>query len=446
MSDHAYVPRFAAGLLRKALQASPVVVVMGARQTGKSTLVRSEPSMADRLYLTLDDMDVLERARTIPDDLVRSAPRLTLDEVQRDPDLLLAVKRAVDMDRPRRNGRFVLTGSANLLLMRSVSESLAGRATYVNLWPLARRERLGRGMPGIWSALLSTPMRKWHDLVDSQDDAPASWRESVRESGYPTPALELDGQESRALWFDGYVRTYLERDLQMLSAVADLVDFQRLMRAAGHRLGGLVNQAEIARDTRIPRATVQRHLNLLETSFQTIRLPSYSVNRTKRLIKPSSSSKKAATSAFVKSTTLAPVHRLREHYTLGFCRFPGYSTNPSTYQTTFSMLLLLIASKPSSEANTVAALCQQAMYPMWPSFASPNTVPLGCSLGSCRCARHGDGDDSLPLIYALIESAQGCSHARPADAAPAIRNMVFVHPLIASSCAFLGIRDSLQPR
>ena len=285
MSDHAYVPRFAAGLLRKALQASPVVVVMGARQTGKSTLVRSEPSMADRLYLTLDDMDVLERARTTPDDLVRSAPRLTLDEVQRDPDLLLAVKRAVDMDRPRRNGRFVLTGSANLLLMRSVSESLAGRATYVNLWPLARRERLGRGMPGIWSALLSTPMRKWHDLVDSQDDAPASWRESVRESGYPTPALELDGQESRALWFDGYVRTYLERDLQMLSAVADLVDFQRLMRAAGHRLGGLVNQAEIARDTRIPRATVQRHLNLLETSFQTIRLPSYSVNRTKRLIK-----------------------------------------------------------------------------------------------------------------------------------------------------------------
>ncbi len=285
MSNHAYVPRFAAGLLRKALRASPVVVVMGARQTGKSTLVRSEPSMADRLYLTLDHMDVLERARLTPDDLVRSASRLTLDEVQRMPDLLLAVKRAVDMDRPRRNGRFVLTGSANLLLMRSVSESLAGRATYVNLWPLARRERLGRGTPGIWSALLSTPMPEWQGLVDSQDHTPVSWRESARESGYPTPALELNDLESRALWFDGYVRTYLERDLQMLSAVADLVDFQRLMRAAGHRLGGLVNQAEIARDTRIPRATVQRHLNLLETSFQTIRLPSYSVNRTKRLIK-----------------------------------------------------------------------------------------------------------------------------------------------------------------
>ena len=258
---------------------------MGARQTGKSTLVQSESLMADHLYLTLDDPDVRERARLAPDDLVRSAPRLTLDEVQREPDLLLAVKRAVDTDRPRRNGRFVLTGSANLLLMRRVSESLAGRATYVNLWPLARRERLGHGTPGIWSDLLATPAPEWPDVVKSQDDVPGDWRASVRESGYPVPALELVARDAQALWLDGYVRTYLERDLQMLSAVGDLVEFRNLMRAASHRLGGLVNQAEIARDTRIPRATVQRHLNLLETSFQTIRLPAYSVNRTKRLIK-----------------------------------------------------------------------------------------------------------------------------------------------------------------
>ena len=111
------------------------------------------------------------------------------------------------------------------------------------------------------------------------------WRDSARESGYPVPALELPDESARALWFDGYIRTYLERDLQALSAVGDLVDFRRLMRAASHRLGGMVNQVEIARDTRIPRATVQRHLNLLETSFQICRLPAYSVNRTKRLIK-----------------------------------------------------------------------------------------------------------------------------------------------------------------
>ena len=285
MSDSSYYPRFAARLLRKALEVSPVVVVMGARQTGKSTLVRSEPSLAKHAYLTLDDPDVQERARLAPDDLVRSSPRLTLDEVQREPDLLLAIKRAVDTEAPRRNGRFVLTGSANLLLMQRVSESLAGRATYLNLWPFTRRERLGRATPGIWSDLLSTPPADWPGVLEAQDDAAVDWRAAVCESGYPVPALELVDPEARALWFDGYVRTYLERDLQMLSAVGDLVDFRRLMRAASHRLGGLVNQAEIARDTGIPRATVQRYLNLLETSFQSIRLPAYSVNRTKRLIK-----------------------------------------------------------------------------------------------------------------------------------------------------------------
>ena len=285
MVDSAYLPRFAAALLRRALAVSPVVVVMGARQTGKSTLVQAAPFADDRLYLTLDDPDTHERARSEPDDLVRSAPQLTLDEVQREPDLLLAVKRAVDADRPRRPGRFILTGSANLLLMRQVSESLAGRATYVHLWPFSRRERLGHGSPGIWSDLLTTPVAEWDELVAAQDAPDEDWRTAVTQSGYPTPAVELAGDDARALWFDGYVRTYLERDLQALSSVDSLLDFRRLMRAASHRLGGLVNQTEIARDTTIPRATVQRHLNLLETSFQVVRLPAYAVNRTKRLLK-----------------------------------------------------------------------------------------------------------------------------------------------------------------
>lgn len=285
MVNPSYLPRFASGLLRRALDASPVVVLMGARQTGKSTLVRSEPFLADRLYLTLDDPDTQERARLAAGDLVCSAPRLILDEVQREPGLLLAVKRAVDEDRPRRNGRFVLTGSANLLLMQRISETLAGRATYVNLWPLSRGERLGRGVPGIWSALLSAPASDWLHVVKSRNAALADWRDAAGASGYPTPALELGSEDARLLWFDGYIRTYLERDLQALSAVDNLIDFRRLMRAAAHRLGGLVNQAEISRDTQIPRATVQRYLNLLETSFQVVRVPSYAVNRTKRLVK-----------------------------------------------------------------------------------------------------------------------------------------------------------------
>lgn len=287
-SSEPYLRRLATGLLQQALEVSPVVVLMGARQTGKSTLVRSEPFLAgqeDRLYLTLDDLAARERAVTAPDEFVRSAPRLTIDEVQREPDLILAIKRAVDADRPRRPGRFVLTGSANLLLMRRISETLAGRATYANLWPLTRRERLGLGRAGRWGELLAAPVEEWYDLVRSQDAPAADWRAEARAGGYPTPALELGSGEARAVWFDGYVRTYLERDLQDLASIDNLVDFRRLMRAACLRLGNLVNQAELGRDTRIPRPTVQRYLNLLETSYQLVRLEPYSVNRTKRLIK-----------------------------------------------------------------------------------------------------------------------------------------------------------------
>ena len=285
MSNLQYLPRAASGLLERALLSSPVVALIGARQTGKSTLVRSEPSLRDRLYLTLDDPEVWYRARETPDDLVKTAPRLTLDEVQREPDLLLAVKRAVDQDRPRRNGRFVLTGSADLLRMHRVSESLVGRATYVNLWPLARRERLGLGTTGIWTKLLSTPVAEWPALVGSQTHRHAAWQDEVRRGGYPVPAVELSSVDARGLWFDGYIRTYLERDLQALASIVNVVDFRRLMRAACVRLGTVVNQTRLGRDTGIPRATVQRYLNLLETSFQLIRLRPYAVNRTKRLVK-----------------------------------------------------------------------------------------------------------------------------------------------------------------
>jgi len=285
MNDYHYLPRYAGGLIQQALQVSPVVVLMGARQTGKSTLVRSEPGLADRLYLTLDDLDVRERAATAADDLVRSAPRLILDEIQREPDLILAIKRAVDKNRPRIPGQFVLTGSANLLLMQRVSETLAGRATYVSLWPLTRREKQGLGTPGIWGDLFTHPVEAWYEILRAQKASPADWRSETRTGGYPTPAAEIDRDDLREIWFDGYVRTYLERDLQDLASIDNLFDFRRLMKAAALRLANLVNQAELGRDVGIPRPTVHRYLNLLETSFQLVRLQPYSVNRTKRLIK-----------------------------------------------------------------------------------------------------------------------------------------------------------------
>ena len=103
--------------------------------------------------------------------------------------------------------------------------------------------------------------------------------------GFPTPAVDLKTDQERAIWFDGYVRTYLERDLQDLASIAALPDFRRLMRAACHRLGGLVNQAELGRYVALAQPTVHRYLNLLETSYVLVRLPAYSVNRTKRLVK-----------------------------------------------------------------------------------------------------------------------------------------------------------------
>lgn len=279
------LPRVAAEHVRRALAVSPVVVVMGARQTGKSTLVQTLPALQNLPYLTLDDLDIREQARVAPEDLVRRAPRLVLDEVQREADLVLAIKRAVDEQRPRTRGRFVLTGSANLLLMKHVSESLAGRATYVTLWPMTRREQLGLGTAGIWGEFFRWPVAEWYDRVRAEEAPATDWREVVRRGGHPTPAYELDTAEERSIWFAGYVRTYLERDLQDLSAIENLVDFRRLMRATCLRLGNLLNQTELGRDTGLPQPTVHRYLNLLETSFQLVRLAAYSVNRTKRLIK-----------------------------------------------------------------------------------------------------------------------------------------------------------------
>lgn len=265
--------------LAERLLAMPAVVVTGARQTGKSTLV----SQLGRRYLSLDDLDVRDAARRDPQLLVGGRDPLTLDEVQLEPDLLRAIKREIDRD--RQAGRFLVTGSANLLLMRQVSESLAGRASYLTLWPMTRREQQGLGRCGLWDELLTTPEAQWRDLLAAQPDEPQDWRVLARRGGFPTPAVHMRTEAERAIWFDGYVRTYLERDLQQLAAISSLPDFRRLMRAACLRLGQLVNQTELGRDAALPQPTVHRWLNLLETSYLLVRLPAYAVNRTKRLIK-----------------------------------------------------------------------------------------------------------------------------------------------------------------
>ena len=122
-------------------------------------------------------------------------------------------------------------------------------------------------------------------MIRSDKAKSEDWREAARLGGYPTPSHELDSEKARHLWYSGYVQTYLERDLRDLAAIDNLVDFQRLMRATCLRLGSMANMTELSRDTGVPRQTVQRYLNLLETSCQLVRVEPYSVNRTKRLIK-----------------------------------------------------------------------------------------------------------------------------------------------------------------
>lgn len=274
------VPRLASQSLTDRMKVMPAVIVTGARQTGKSTLARE--LMEGRRYLTLDDYDVLHAARTDPEVLVGGTEPVTLDEVQRAPELLLAVKRQIDLERTP--GQFLLTGSANLLLQQNVSESLAGRASYLTLRPLTRSEQLGQGRAGFWEELVAAADKEWPDVL-AHGGQKADWHELALHGGFPTPAVTLTSSSERAIWFDGYVRTYLERDLQDLANISNLADFQRLMRLSALRVGQIVNQSELALKIGISQPTVHRWLNLLETSFLLQRLPPFTLNRSRRLIK-----------------------------------------------------------------------------------------------------------------------------------------------------------------
>jgi predicted AAA+ superfamily ATPase len=216
-----------------------------------------------------------------PETLVRLAPRMTIDEVQRAPELLLAVKEVVD--RHRTKGRFLLTGSANLLLLRSVGESLAGRAVYLVLRGLTEREkRRAEGAPA-WPRLLAATS-PGEGVAALGPGTRFDWRHAALVGGFP-PAVAARDTTDRALWFDGYVETYLHRDVRDLAQVGDLAAFGRLLRSASLRVGGLLNQAELGRDAGVTQTTAQRWLSILETTFAIHLLPAFSESRTKRIIK-----------------------------------------------------------------------------------------------------------------------------------------------------------------
>jgi len=281
------LPRHSAEALRRSLAAFPVVMLTGARQVGKSTLVQSliGPRWRAR-YLTLDDRTTLDAALRDPDGFLAGADGpIVVDEVQRAPDLLRAIKLVVDRD--RRPGRFLLTGSAHLVSLSRVAETLAGRAAVHVLHPLSWAEMGRRPPPRLIDDLFdcrsaSDLLRRWPRR------APASRRAELAErvlwGGFPTPALMRD-RRTRRLWFESYRQTYVERDLRDLSDIANLPDFSRLLVLAAMRTGQMLNVSELARTVQLPTTTVRRYMNLLTLTHQVFALEPYAANVGKRLVK-----------------------------------------------------------------------------------------------------------------------------------------------------------------
>lgn len=272
-----YKTRWLASLLRESIAPHPVVVLTGARQVGKSTLLRHEAPFSDWRYISLDDFDALYQSKQDPSSLWSGTDQVVLDEVQKSPRLLEAVKIAVDHNRDKT--RFVLSGSANLLLMRHISESLAGRAVYYTLLPMAIGEIEGQVRNNLLKTLLAGRMPEEGEMSFKEHDL-----FSLMWKGCMPPLMGLEG-DAVLRWWEGYVATYLERDLRQLSQIESLPDFHRMMVVLALRCGQILNQTEVARDTGITQPTVHRYLNLLETTCMVERLPAFAKNRTKRLIK-----------------------------------------------------------------------------------------------------------------------------------------------------------------
>ncbi len=270
----------------ESLAAAPVTLVTGARQVGKSTLVQrlAKGPWGAKIF-TLDDRTVLDAVLRDPDGWLDGLDGpVVIDEVQRAPDLLRAVKRIVDAD--RRNGRFLLTGSANVMTLSKISETLAGRIFLHELHPFSLAEEERRVPSSVMDALFQSPdAATFLKVLPSCSPVPFDQiRPRVIRGGYPTPAL-MHSAGSRAKWFESYRTTYIERDIRDLSQVEHQPDFNRLITLLASRTGQLLNVANISRDLGLPYTTLRRYMNLLEVTYQIYLLPSYSTNVGTRVLR-----------------------------------------------------------------------------------------------------------------------------------------------------------------
>jgi predicted AAA+ superfamily ATPase len=281
------VPRFLQEQILFSLRHFPAVLLTGARQVGKSTLASSliGPSWKAR-YITLDDRAVLDAVLRDPDGFLAGLdPPLVLDEVQRAPDLLRAVKKTID--RNRVPGQFLLTGSANLMTLAGVAETLAGRVALHTLHPFTWAEIRQRPCPSTLKALFEA-----RDVKTLQKQLPskpqqnhrASLIENIVRGGFP-PAAFAASDEVRTVWFSSYRQTYIEWDILSLKALEHLPDFSRLLSLAAFRTGRLLNLSDFARETGLPFTTLRRYMNILQTTYQVFLIQPYSGHPAKRLVK-----------------------------------------------------------------------------------------------------------------------------------------------------------------
>ncbi len=261
-----------------ALADRPVVLLHGARQTGKSTLAQQIAAQRPgSRYVTLDDLTARAAAQNDPSGFLAGMDgTVVLDEVQRVPELFLAIK--AEVDRRRQPGRFLLTGSANILSLPSIAQALAGRMEIVTLWPFSQGELEAR-MEGFLDAVFgSEPPR------GSAARSKESLEQRVVRGGFPEVVTAL-APNRRAAWFEAYVTTVLHREVPELARIEGLTALPRLLQLVAARPMALLNYADLSRSCGIPQTTLKRYLALFEALFLVRTLPPWHGNIGKRLSK-----------------------------------------------------------------------------------------------------------------------------------------------------------------
>ena len=274
-TDHVLFPRFSAELVATALKDTPVVMVTGPRQCGKTTLVRDLVA-GNREFITMDDDTVMAAARSDPTGFVRALDRTTIDEAQRVPDLLRAIKKSVDDD--RRAGRFLLTGSANILTVPHISESLAGRMEIVGLLPLSRAE-IGGKRPDFLRAAFDGKLGKPAGPMIGENLVQA-----VLIGGYPE-MLRREDPKRRQTWARDYIMAIVQRDVREVADVEKLDQMPRLLQVLAHHSGRLTNFTQMGAQVGFDDKTTRKYVAILEQLFLVRKVEPWFQNQLKRLVK-----------------------------------------------------------------------------------------------------------------------------------------------------------------